>query len=125
MHWHKRVSQSRRLPSWPPLARCTVVCEMNRCDMSAAFDRTDGKCYYCGKKADGLFGPRRNGLRTNGKYHWADFFDGAPHEVVPPHAENFRRAAYAAAIRQGLTITVRVVGDTVHLQSQRNEPRAA
>lgn len=114
------MSQSRRLPSWRPLALCPCC----HAEQNTTY-RADLLGYYCGKKADGKFGPRRNGLRTNGKYHWADFFDGAAHEVVPPHAENFRRAAYAAAIRQGLTITVRVVGDAVHLQSQRNEPRAA
>ena len=47
------MSLSRLLPAWPPLARCTVVCEMNRCDMSAAYDRTDGRCYWHGKLIDG------------------------------------------------------------------------
>lgn len=111
------VSQSRRLPSWHPLARCTVVCEMNRCDMSAAYDRTDGRCYYCGKKADGLF-RERTGRRPYSKYPWDDWFDGNEHVVHPTVSfVNFVRAARIAAKCRGLAVVVEHAGQAVALRA--------
>lgn len=112
------MSQSRRLPSWHPLARCTVECEMNRCDMSAAFDRTDGRCLYHGKKADGLFGRRRHALNTCGKFPWDDWFDGNEH-VVHPAAKfsTFRRQAREAAQRRGLSVVVEHAGQAIALRA--------
>lgn len=42
-------NQSRLLPRWLPLHRCVAP----GCDQSGAFDRTDGRCYFHGKIADG------------------------------------------------------------------------
>jgi hypothetical protein len=123
------VSQSRRLPSWPPLARCTVVCEMNRCDMSAAYDRTDGRCYWHGKEADGLFGAHRSRdsrLNTCGKYPWTDWLDGNEHIVNPAASfQTFRFAAYGAAKRRGLAVTIWLAGDAIHLCARLAATRAA
>jgi hypothetical protein len=99
------VSQSRLLPSWPPLALCTgCLAEQN------SADRTDGLGYYCGKHKDGLIGEngaesRRNprkvtlydstpvgysraipgGMKSAGrpeKYPYSQWFDGQPHTLT-------------------------------------------
>jgi hypothetical protein len=123
------VSQSRRLPSWHPLARCSVVCEMNRCDMSAAYDRTDGRCYYCGKIADGLFTAHRkhdSRLNTCGKYPWSDWLDGNEHIVHPAASfHSFRVATYSAAQRRGLAVKVWEADDAIHLCARLAATRAA
>lgn len=110
------MSQSRLLPSWLPLHRCAV----DGCDQSGAFDRPDGRCYYCGKMADGLFtAHRRSELNTCGKYPWDEWFDGNEHVVHPAtRIPTFRRLAQAAAERRGLVVVVGHAGETsVSLQA--------
>jgi len=117
------VSQSRLLPSWLPLARCTVVCEMNRCDMSAAFDRNDGRCSYHGKVADGLFGdqPRAAGTRSYTKYPWAEWLDGDEHVLsLSGTYGNLAKGAQVATRRRGLAVTLwRTYEGEVHIQATR------
>jgi hypothetical protein len=106
---------SRLLPSWLPLHRCTI----DGCDQSGAFDRQDGRCYFHSKVADGLFASRvRNVLHTCGKYPWDLWFDGNEHLIHPAVGlEDFRRVARDAAARRGLTVSVERAGDAVALRS--------
>lgn len=112
------MSQSRRLPSWPPLRTCIENGPWKLHEEQAAFDRTDGRCYYCGKKADGKFGRRRHALNTCGKFPWDDWFDGNEH-VVHPAAKfsTFRRQAREAAQRRGLSVVVEHAGQAVALRA--------
>lgn len=97
---------------------------MNRCDMSAAYDRagradgTAGFCSYHGKKADGLFGGRVHALNTCGKFPWDEWLDGNEH-VVHPAAKfsTFRRQAREAAQRRGLSVVVEHAGEAVALRA--------
>jgi len=96
-------NQSRLLLSWLPLHHCTV----GGCDQSGAFDRRDGRCYYHGKVADGLFGARRDGRPTYNLYPWAEWFDGNAHVVrTTAKFDSFRRTAQHMARKRGVTVTV-------------------
>ncbi len=112
------MSQSRLLPSWPPLALCPCGSENN------VTWRTDGLGYYCGKKADGYFSPRRR--RTYMKYPWTDLFDGRVHMVeIAVEFSSFVRTARYAAKRHGVTVTLERTDSGAVLQAHRLATRAA
>lgn len=121
-------NQSRVPPSWLPLHRCTV----GGCDQSGAFDRRDGRCYFHGKIADGLFAGwrtlpavrHRHEIRPGDsvmgrpeKYPYADWFDGEPHVLEQSADFDSNPAAMAALIRSA----ARTRHVTIHLQ--RHGPR--
>jgi len=100
--------------SWLPLHRCTV----NGCDQSGAFDRPDGRCYFHGKVADGLFREHPRGTRTYSKYPWADWFDGNEHEIhTGATLKSFKRAAWKAACQRGVSVTVWTTNGGVYLRA--------
>ncbi|SRR6266478_310079 len=108
------MSQSRLLPSWLPIHRCTV----DGCDQSGAFDRPDGCCYFHGKVADGLFGARRDGRPTYNPYPWAEWFDGNTHVVhTTAKSDSFRRTAQHVAHKRGVSITVWTTEGGVYLRA--------
>ncbi len=113
------MSQSRLLPSWLPLRTCCNDGPWKLHEESAAFDRTDGRCYYCGKVADGLMNGRLP-KRINDSYPWEKWFDGTAHVVhSTAKVDSFRRTAQHAARKRGWTVSVWRAGDEIHLQATR------
>lgn len=142
------MSQSRPLLSWLPLERCIVACEMNRCDMSAAFDRYDGRCYLHGKIHDGLFAawhpapvaPQRlHEIRPADfeprRYDYDAWFDGELHVLTQgidfvPAIGSMATAIRGAALRRHIGIDLKCRGPrdgsgTIHLQALAKQETAA
>lgn len=125
---------------------------MNRCDMSATYDRagrddgTEGFCYFHGKAADGLLKgwrpraaapERRHEIRPGEsvmgrpeKYPYTDWFDGEPH--ILEHGVDFdsNPAAMRAMIRSAartrhVTIRLQRRGPQISVQADLDATRAA
>jgi hypothetical protein len=111
---------------WPPLRTCKAPRSrgFGLHEEQAAFDRSDGRCYYCGKKADGLIDPA-NKPKVNGEYRWAAYVDGQVHPYPQdvPHRE-FHRSVRDYAARRGLTIQRLTVGGQLCLQATQLERTA-
>lgn len=138
------MSQSRLLPSWLPLARCTAATqfgEQGLCPQPTTFDSREF-CYLHAKVAAGLFnGWRSRPLFPRGgrpdiqRYDYDAWFDGEPHTLIQgvdfaPGVASMATSIRRQAQRRGVEIVLqrrgpRSGGGTIHVQAIGKQGAAA